>query len=262
MLALIAGQGALPDILFAACDQRPLVAALGRFPPDRISPDITFRIETLGTFLCTLKEKGVTEVAFAGSLRRHPIEPAEIDAETMPLVPSIMSALKSGDDAALRIVLSFFEEAGFVIRAAHEIAPELLPLTGSRTKVSPGFRDKEEAAAAQLIHSALSNADVGQAIVCLQGQALAIEGSFGTDWMLESLKNRPDGGGGILYKAPKSDQDRRIDLPTIGPETVMRAADAGLTGIVVEAGGVLVLNEAEVVAEADKSGMYFWVREP
>ena len=69
------------------------------------------------------------------------------------------------------------------------------------------------------------------------------------------------GARGVLYKAPKPGQDRRIDLPAIGPGTVERAAAAGLAGIAVEAGGVMILGFAATVAAADAAGLFLWARE-
>ena len=96
-------------------------------------------------------------------------------------------------------------------------------------------------------------ADVGQACIVARRQALAIEAMPGTDWMLASLKDTRDGlpEGGLLFKAPKPGQDRRVDLPAIGPETIRAAAEAGLRGIVIEAGGVMLLDRAEAIAAAD-----------
>ena len=130
MLALIAGQGRLPAVLARSLDQAPLVASLEGFAPEGLPIDLTFRIEHLGSFLAELKAKGVTEVCFAGAVRRPPLDPSSIDAATMPLVPRIMQALQLGDDAALRVVLEVFEEMGISIRAAHEVLPELLPDAG------------------------------------------------------------------------------------------------------------------------------------
>jgi hypothetical protein len=138
-------------------------------------------------------------------------------------------------------------------------------------------------------------ADIGQALVVAQGQVIAVEAQPGTDWMLASLLARegeraPTGGlfddpfgvaadmfggpavtrprgrdpalppGGLLYKAPKPAQDLRADLPAIGPETVRGAAAAELEGIVIEAGGVMVLDRAATVAAADAAGLFLWVR--
>ena len=261
MLALIAGQGALPAHLMAAAKTRPLVASLERFPPDAVEPDLTFRIERLGSFLQTLSSKGVTEVCFAGSLTRVPLDPAEIDSATMPLVPRMMEALKSGDDAALRTVLAFFEEAGLTIRAAHEIAPDLLPEAGVLGEVAPQSEHENDALRAKAVVAVMGAADIGQACVVQRGQVLASEGLYGTDWMLQSLTNRPDEGeGGLLYKAPKPGQDRRIDLPTIGPVTINGAANAGLRGIVIEKDGVLVLDRDGTIKAADAAGLFLWVR--
>ena len=112
------------------------------------------------------------------------------------------------------------------------------------------------------ILAALSPLDVGQACVVLDGQALAVEGTYGTDWMLSSLADRPDGRtGGVLFKAPKPEQDRRVDLPAIGVGTVEAAVRAGLCGIVIETGGVMVLDADRVNAACDAAGFFLWVRD-
>lgn len=262
MLALIAGQGALPGVLVASLETAPLVASLEGFPPEGLSPDISFRIEHLGSLLKQLQERGVREVCFAGAIRRPPIDPSQIDSATMPLVPKMMTAIQAGDDAALRTVLEIFGEAGFAVKAAHEIAPELLPDAGSLTQRQPDRDWDEEAIRARKAIAAMGQADIGQSCVVHRGQVLAMEGSFGTDWMLESLANRPDDGGGLFFKAPKPGQDRRIDLPVIGPETVAKAARAKLDGIAIEHEGVMVLDQEATIAAANEAGLFLWVRRP
>lgn len=266
MLVLVAGQGALPGYLAGALDSAGTpfqLAMLEGFEMDGAAgrPARSFRIETLGSFLADLVARGATEVCFAGSIQRPPLDPARVDAATMPLVPRMMKALAEGDDAALRIVLGFFEEAGLRIRGAHEIAPELLPRAGVLTAAQPGPHDEEDAARGADIVAAIGAADIGQACVVRKRQALAVEAMPGTDWMLASIADLGPGGG-ILYKAPKPGQDRRIDLPLIGPGTVEGAARAGLAGIVVEAGGVMVLDKDATTAAADAAGLFVWVRRP
>jgi hypothetical protein len=258
VLALIAGQGRLPGEIVAALDALPHVAALEGFPPDTLKPDEVFRIEHLGSVLSGWRERGVREICLAGAVRRPPIDQTQIDAATMPLVPRIAAAMGQGDDALLRTIVEIFEEAGMTVRGAHEIAPDLLPpagpLAGARSDAA--VRDT---ARARAVLFALGNADVGQACVVKNGQVLALEGLFGTDWMLQSLAARPDGSGGILCKAPKPGQDRRVDLPTIGIETVRSAAAARLDGIVIEAGGVLLLDRNAVLREAEAQGLFLFV---
>lgn len=258
MLALIAGQGGLPGAIVAAVPKRPHIAALAGFTPESVTPDETFRIEQLGSFLAGLSARGVTEVCFAGAVRRPPIDQSQIDAATLPIVPRLAAAMAQGDDAVLRAVIAVFEEAGLTVRSVDEIAPALLPQAGDLAGAMPE-EAKSDIERARSIHAAMGAADVGQALVVHKGQALALEGLFGTDWMLASLAERPDGRGGLLYKAPKPGQDRRIDLPTIGPGTVEGAARARLDGIVIEASGVLLLEWERVVELAEQAGLFLRV---
>ena len=131
MIALIAGQGALPQVVAQALTgQDWQLCALEGYAPSVPGPVKTFRIETLGSFIAGLKRDGVTRVCFAGAIARPPIDATQIDAETLPLVPRMLQALQAGDDGALRTVISFFEEAGIVVVGAQEIVPELLPPEG------------------------------------------------------------------------------------------------------------------------------------
>lgn len=261
MLALIAGQGRLPAALAAACAEPPLICTLSGFEPDGVAVDIGFRLETLGSLIADLKARGVQRVCMAGAVRRTPIDPGAIDAATLPLVPILQRALTSGDDGALTAVISIFEAAGLTVAAAHEIAPDLLPSPGCATAAQLTERHRADAARGQAVVAAMGQADIGQSCVVRAGQALAIESVFGTDWMLHSLRTRPDGRGGLLYKAPKPGQDRRADLPTVGPDTVAGVAAAGLDGLAIEAGGVMVLDRAQVLTECDRLGLFLWVRE-
>jgi len=261
MLALIAGTGALPGDVVKHLADRPVICAMEGFEPDSLTADIVFPLEQLGSFIAELQARDVTDICLAGAVRRPVIDPARIDAATMPLVPILQQALMSGDDGALRAVFGIFEQAGFAVQAAHEIAPALLPPLGCRTEAQPSEADLADVDRAAGILRAMGAADIGQACAVSKGQALAVEGIFGTDWMLQSLTQRPDAGGGVLFKAPKPDQDRRADLPTIGPDTVSGAVAAGLSGIVIEKGGVIVLDQDRVIAECNRLGLFLFVRE-
>lgn len=270
-LALIAGTGRLPAVLLENIADRnkremgdenlPFIASPEGAEPDFIVPDRRFRLEQLGTLIEELKALGVRDVCFAGGVTRPRIDPSKIDAATMPLVPRMAAALQKGDDGALRELLAIFEDAGFRIRAANEFASALLPYRGMYTSKRPDDVHRADAERAVAVLDALGPLDIGQSCVVHRGQVLAVEGKFGTDWMLESLEKRPDGTGGILYKAPKPGQDRRIDLPVVGVGTLSAAKKAGLDGVVVEENGVMVLDLAAVERAADELGLFFWVRE-
>ncbi|MDH5798520.1 MAG: UDP-2,3-diacylglucosamine diphosphatase LpxI [Paracoccaceae bacterium] len=268
MLALIAGQGRLPQILVARlrAENRPfIVLALEGYEPDLPGVDIRrFRLEHLGTILSDLAGGGVDTVCMAGAVRRPRFDPAAIDAATAPFIPRVLTALQTGDDSALRAVISIFEDVGMTVVSAQEIAPDLLPKSGFLGKVTPTKQDQGDAERGHEVLQILGNADIGQSCVVAAGQVIAVEASPGTDWMLRSLsENPPEGvGGGVFCKAPKPGQDRRADLPVIGPETVNAASAAGLNGLMIEAGGVMVLDREETITCADATGLFLWVRQP
>lgn len=295
MIALFAGTGALPGLVAARLTgqgRRVIVCQMAGFAATGMAglPLLPYRIETLGTLLSTLTRLGVAQVCMAGALRRPGLDPAAIDAATLPLIPRLRAAMAQGDDGALRDIIALFQEHGLSVIAASDIAPDLLPPPGCPTRIQPPSGTAAAAICGQACIAALGRTDRGQACVIRLGAVLAEEGPGGTDAMLAALprpadavpdgapgwqrrlagepagtaadrvSNAPCGRDGILYKAPKPGQDRRADLPVIGPDTARAAAAAGLAGIVIAAGGVMVLDLPQVVAVLDRQGLFLWVR--
>lgn len=262
-LALIAGCGSLPLALVQALRERPLVAAVNGFSPEGLTPDTSFRLERLMPFLRHLQDQGITEVCFAGAVRRPQMDPALIDAQTAQILPRIMAAMGRGDDGALREIIALFEDDGFLVRGVMDIAPDLVPGQGMLVGI-PNAQDQRDAARAEAIHLALSSADLGQGCVVAGGQCLGVEVLTGTDVMLDQVARmdpalRPSANG-LFYKAPKEGQDLRIDLPTLGPRTVEAVAAAGLGGIVWAAGGVICLDLPQMQKIAAEKGIFLWAR--
>ncbi|MDG1068990.1 MAG: UDP-2,3-diacylglucosamine diphosphatase LpxI [Sulfitobacter sp.] len=256
-LALIAGRGDLPALVAAELETPPLVCGYEGITLTGLTADLRFRLETLGSLLLELGTRGVTQVCFAGSLDRPALDPSKLDAETAPLVPLFMEALQSGDDGALRVVVDLFEKTGFNVLGAHEIAPGLLAEGGVYGNAWPDaqMRRDAEVAAAHILD--MSPQDKGQACIVAFGKVVAMEDAGGTDAMLAAYDNSQ---GGILFKGPKAGQTRLVDLPAVGPETMDAAQRAGLRGVVVDAGDVLVLHPEECAARADALGLVFWAR--
>ncbi len=298
-VALIAGTGGLPPVVAQAARQDGwdlvLCEMLG-FPSDvdDALPRLQFRIETLGTFLATLVEDGVTHVCMAGAVQRPAVDPGMIDEATVPIVPRLMAAMAKGDDGTLREIVKVFEEAGLTVMGAHELAPGLLPPAGGMTQTPiPDIELDVKAAEAALAD--MGRADMGQAVLVRAGQVIAREDARGTAALLadhsselvespthasgvlaqlmdairhtlawiSSTLNPLDplpGAGAFLYKAPKPNQILQADMPVIGPDTAMQAAEAGLDGIVIAHGGVMVLDLDQVVNILDGQGMFLWVQ--
>ena len=254
MLALIAGTGGLPPAILAG-HPNALVCAMDGFAPD-LPVDISFRLEHLGSFLGQLTDRGITQVCFAGAVRRPTIDPTQVDVATVPLIPVIKAAMAKGDDGALRAIMQVFEAHGLQMVAAHDLLPSLLPAAGVPTANKPNADMMAEAVLGERVVAKLGALDRGQACVVAGGKLLAEEGPEGTDAMLAGLI----ADSGILYKAPKPTQDRRADLPVIGAGTAQAVVDAGLDGIVIAAGGVMVLDFDAVVDTLDMAGKVLWVR--
>jgi UDP-2,3-diacylglucosamine hydrolase len=263
--AIIAGQGRLPAAV-AATLQAPLVAALDGFAPDGLTVDLTFRVERLVPFLRALERDGITQVIFAGAATRPRLDPSLLDEATATLLPRLLQAMAAGDDATLRAVIDIFSEAGFTVAGVAEVAPALLPgpgiLAGTLTP-----RDEADATRAAQIVTALGAVDVGQGAVVVQGLCLGVEALPGTDAMLAgvaalkpALRPDPARGRGLLYKGAKPGQDRRIDLPTLGPDTLHAVQAAGLGGIAFEAGSVICLDLPDMQRLAASLGLFLWSR--
>ncbi|SDX44335.1 LpxI family protein [Roseicitreum antarcticum] len=269
-VALIAGGGALPAHLWAAlnrADTPTLIATPegGQNPDGLIGQEMTpFRLERLLPFLDNLVANGVSHVVFAGAVTRPRLDPALIDPKTATLLPRIMAALPQGDDATLREIIAMFEEWGLCVLSADQIAPDLLPPEGVLGDHQPDAGAKRDVARAKAIVQALGTVDVGQGCVVAQGLCLAVEALPGTDTMLAQVAAwREKGGrGGVFFKAPKPGQDRRIDLPVIGPDTLRAVHAAGLAGLAIVGGGVMLLDRARAVALADELGLFLWVTAP
>ena len=267
-LGIISGGGLLPKVLAEDCADKGrayFVVGFDGLAPDWMEahPGGVFRFEALGALFDGLRQAAVTEVVFAGGMARPALDPAKADPTFLRIAPQLMAALQQGDDATLRFVCGLFEGEGFAVLGADQVVPGLLAEEGVLGAVSPGDADRADARRAAEIVAALGTADVGQGAVVADGICLGVEAIGGTDFLLESVARLPETlrrGGGVLLKTPKPGQDRRFDLPAIGPGTVAAAKAAGLRGIVVEAGGVLLIDRAALVAAADDAGLFLWAR--
>ena len=263
-LALIAGRGRLPVLIAEAakvvtCVPHGVEAAVP-------GTHVPFRLETAASTLEALRERGVTRLCLAGGIDRPILDPSLVEPASAPLIESLARVMTEGDGTALGVLLAWLEGQGFEIVAPQEIRPDLMPEPGVLSG-TVGRRDEADAARAAEILRGTGTLDIGQGCVVAQGLCLAVEAHPGTDHMLAALRGdlngrRPDPakGRGLVLKAPKPGQDRRVDLPTIGVTTVEGAAAAGLGGIVFAAEGVLVPDLPEVVACAERLGLFLWCR--
>jgi UDP-2,3-diacylglucosamine hydrolase len=267
-IGIVAGAGSLPaavaeDAKAAGGDPFILGLAGNAAPSIERFPHAYVHIGQAGRFLRILRSEGCTRLVLVGGLRRPDLFRIRIDAGFFWHLPQLLWLLKGGgDDAVLRRVARFFEAQGFEMLAAHEVAPRLLAPEGAFSRLLPRVQDLEDMKLGFRVAHGLGAFDIGQAAVVARGYVLAVEAAEGTDAMLRrcgDLNGRGYGTRqGVLVKRPKPGQDRRFDLPGIGPQTVELAAEAGLAGIAVEAGAVLLADVDELVRKANAAGLFLY----
>jgi len=224
---------------------------------------MTIRLEQAGGVISRLKAEGVTRLVLAGTVKRRvKVSAMRPFLPLLPVVARLAAALARGDDNLLRLVVTYVESHGIEVLGAHQLMPDLLVPVGVHTRTKPDKADLADIAAALAAAKAIGALDIGQAAVAIGGRAIALEGIEGTDGLLERVAGLRGHGrlagrtGGVLVKCAKPGQELRADLPTIGIQTVEAAHAAGLKGIAVEAEASLALGFGDMLARADKIGMF------
>lgn len=261
-LGIVAGGGELPARLIAACrvaGRDHFVLALeGHADPRQIgdAPQAWIRLGAAGSGLEQLRRAGVEELVMAGPVRRPTLAELRPDWRTARFFAKVgLKAL--GDDGLLRAVIRELEDEGFRVVGADSIIAGHLARAGVWGRIQPDEQAHVDIARGRAVLRGLGALDIGQAVVVQQGIVLGVEAIEGTDALIDRCRDLGrEGVGGVLVKAAKPGQERRIDLPTVGSETVRRAHGAGLRGIAVEVGSTIVVDREAMIAEADAAGLF------
>lgn len=272
-LGIVAGGGELPLRVARAAlaSGRPVFAAVieGWADPAPWAgiPHLHIRVGATGRILEAFHAHGVRQLVLAGAAKRPSmLHIAQgVDAAGRRLLGKLGRAMFLGDDGFLRGVARVLGEEGFEVVAPHAVLADLLPPAGLLTQgtAPPDAIARADIARGIAVARALGAVDVGQAVVVQQGLVLGVEAIEGTDALLARCATlRREGPGGVLVKLAKPGQDRRLDLPGLGPATVAGAAAAGLRGIVIEAGGAVLLDRATTLASAEAAGIFLLAIQP
>jgi hypothetical protein len=261
-LGIVAGGGDLPRMLVDACrgnDRDFHVFAIeGQADAATVEgvPHDWFRLGAGGAALKRARALSIREIVLAGSVKRPSFASLRPDWKTLNFLMRV-GAKGLGDDSLLRRVIEAIEEEGLTVVGADTVLDDLKPAAGVLGRHRPDDAAAEDIERGRAVLEAMSAADVGQAVVVQQGMVLGVEAIEGTDALIDRCAGlRREGPGGVLVKLPKHGQETRTDLPTIGPETVSRAAAAGLRGIAVAAGATIIVRRQDVVDAADAAGLF------
>ena len=268
-VGLIAAGGAMPfavaDSLAARGIDAVLFALRGACDPARVQH---FRhhwisVGELGRAAKLFRAEGCRDLVFIGSLVRPALSEIRLDWGTLRAIGQIWAAFRGGDDHLLSGIGRILERDGFRMVGIRDVAPDLLVPEGCLTRIAPDDASTADIAKGREVIRALSPFDIGQAAVVIDGHVVGVEDIEGTDGLLaraarlrEEGRIRAAANHGVLVKAPKSGQDLRFDLPTIGPRTIEGAASAKLAGIAVVAGNTLVADPQAMIEKADAAGLF------
>jgi UDP-2,3-diacylglucosamine hydrolase len=268
-LAIICGGGSFPGAVAAAVasrGRRPVMFGLKGWADAAVIECYTHHwiaIGQAGRFFRLARAENCREVLFIGAMLRPPITQVRLDWPTIRLMPHLVRCFRGGDDKLLSGVAAVAESGGLRVVGVKEVAPEVFVPEGVLGRYQPSERDKSDIARALAAIAALGPFDVGQAAIVANNNILAVEAAEGTDNMLARIAElRRLGrvtsapGIGVLVKAPKPGQDRRFDLPSIGPRTIENVARAGLAGLAVTAGSTMIAEPDQVTAAADREKIF------
>ncbi len=259
---VIAGRGRLPELVAEGAVQSgrevAVVVIQGQGDPSAFAhlPHKVFRLGAGAKAVAYAREKGGREVVMAGGIQRPSLTSVIPDGVSARVLTRVgFKAL--GDDGILKIVRQEMEKLGFVIRSPADFVDQLLMPEGNLGRARPDEQALRDIRHGLTVAEALGRVDVGQAVVVQQGLVLGVEAIEGTDALIaRSGALAREGPRPVLVKCPKPGQDRHLDLPTLGPETVRQAVAAGLAGIAGAAGGCLLLDRREAVSLADEGGLF------
>jgi UDP-2,3-diacylglucosamine hydrolase len=217
----------------------------------------------LGRATKLFRAESCRDLIFIGTLVRPALSEIRLDWGTLRVLGRIWAAFRGGDDHLLSGIGRILEQDGFRMVGLKEVAPELLMPEGCLTRKSPDENMIADIARGRDVLRALGAFDIGQGAVVIDGHIVAVEDIEGTDGLLERVARlRADGrirsklGHGVLVKAPKSGQDLRFDLPTLGPRTVEGVIKAGLGGIAAAAGNTILVEPQTMLMAADAAGLF------
>ncbi len=259
-VGILAGTGELPKRLLDACRAQKRDALVITFEGENRNEDIDpadavcVHLGKVGKVFALLREHGCREVVMAGRFRRPAYSELKLDFHAAKLLPKLLRA--GGDDALLRVLANALERQGFALIGVDDLLPSLQVGEGPLGAVAPDEDDRRDITVGTDLLRTIARFDIGQAAIVAGGRILGIEGAEGTDQLIERCAPELSRAGGVLVKMRKPGQDDRIDLPSIGVETIRRCADAGIKGIAVEANAALVIDRDQVVAQADATNLF------
>lgn len=271
-IVLICGGGVLPrdvaQALLAQGSDFAVVRLAGEVDTDIALPEnvsaTTVGWGQIGKFLTFLQKENCTHVLAIGGVTKRPdFSALKLDVGGIKILPEAIASVIGGDDKVLANVAGMFEKRGYSVIGALDAVPEMSCPLGLVSLGDPKALPHDDIVLGSKAAFAAGRLDMGQGAVTAANRVVAVEGPEGTMEMLSRVRDikaakraRWKAGQGVLVKCSKPEQDMRFDVPVIGPDTIMQVKDAGLAGIAVEAGKVLLLEREKLIQRAEKEKIF------
>jgi UDP-2,3-diacylglucosamine hydrolase len=210
-----------------------------------------------GKIIKILKQNKCKKILFAGKVNKPNFTKLKLDFKGIYYIPRIIRSAKLGDAAILKEIIKIFKKEKISTVSSTIFTPELSLIRGNYSKTRPDTQDKKDINKSIKTLSKTGAYSYSQGAVSRNNKVIAIEGVGGTQKMLKKIKNK---GNGVLVKFPKKKQDTRVDLPTIGLNTLKQCTKAGLNGIVLKHKKNILLDKKKCIQYANKNKMFILVK--
>ena len=217
-------------------------------------------IGQFGKIISILKSNNCKKVLFAGKVAKPNFKSIKLDLKGIYYIPKIIKSSKLGDAAILKQVINILKKEKIQTLSSNKFTPELSLSRGNYTTIKPDPHDKKDIRLGEKTLKNTGSFSFVQGAVCRNNKIIAIEGTGGTQKMIKKIKRINKIFSGVLVKYPKKKQDFRVDLPTIGLETLKQCKIAGLKGIVLKHKLNIFLNKRQCVQFANKNKMFIIVK--
>ena len=216
-------------------------------------------IGQIGKIINILKVNNCRNVLFAGKVKKPNFLKLKLDLRGIYYLPRITKASKVGDAAILKEVINIFKQEKIKTINSLKYTPELSLTKGIYTKTKPNKNDKKDIKKALQTLNRINSYNFAQGTVVRNQKILLIEEKSGTQKMLKKIKKISKIKNGVLVKLPKKKQDLRIDLPTIGLETLLQCKKVGLKGLVLKDRQNVCLDKKKIINFANKHKIFIAV---
>jgi len=261
-LGMIAGSGMMPVEIIKHCSnsgKEIFVVGIEPYAKEeelKAAPHIFAKIGEVGKILKAMAKNDVHDIVLAGGIKRPSLKELIPDWEGAKFIARL-AIKKMSDDDMFRAVIDEIERHGFKMVGIEEVVPQMMFSEGIYGKIKPSADDMDDIQRGITVAKALGAVGVGQAVVVQEGMVLAVEAIEGTDMMLSRAATvKKAGKAPVMIKVLKPGQDTRVDLPTIGLQTIEQLKKYGITGIAVEAGRILLIEREAVIKMADEAGVF------